>query len=351
MTAALADERFAGLRGPLEAFLATAAGASAAEITRAAPLTGGAIQENWHLSVTFTGGSMEGEQDLVLRTDSPSGVAVSLSRAQEFALLTTAASAGVTVPTPLWLCEDTTLLGRPFYLMRRVAGTAAGHLLVKEGSDAGDKPALAERLGEEMARIHAIRPPRPDLDFLGAPVDDPALALVERCRAHLSARDRARPALEWALRWCERHAPAPAPPVLVHLDFRTGNYMVDRGALTGVLDWEFADWGDAMSDLGWFCAKCWRFGRPDLEAGGLAERAALYRGYERVAGHPVDHERVLYWEVVAHARWAVIALQQGDRFLTDGEASLELALTGRVRPVELELELLRMTAPRRWSAA
>ena len=53
---------------------------------------------------------------------------------------------------------------------------------------------------------------------------------------------------------------------------------------------------------------------------------------------------------MAHIRWAVIALQQGERHLTGGEPSLELALTGR-RAAELEYEVLRMTAPERWSAA
>jgi len=42
---------------------------------------------------------------------------------------------------------------------------------------------------------------------------------------------------------------------------------------------------------------------------------------------------------MAHARWATIALQQNERFVAGGEASLDLALTGR-RIAELEYELL-----------
>src|SRR3546814_11208132 len=79
------------------------------------------------------------------------------------------------------------------------------------------------------------------------------------------------------LRWCELHAPQPQGPVLLHQDFRTGNYMVDRQGLTGILDWEFCDWGDPMSDLGWFCAACWRYAHPELEAGGIAPREAFYQ--------------------------------------------------------------------------
>jgi hypothetical protein len=47
---------------------------------------------------------------------------------------------------------------------------------------------------------------------------------------------------------------------------------------------------------------------------------------------------------MAHIRWAVIALQQGERHASGREFSLEHALTGRMA-AELELAVLRMTAP------
>ena len=350
MTVSPGEERLIAGKDRLESFLREAAGAEAVTVEAARPLTGGAIQENWLLSLSISGGLMAGCHDLVLRTDAPSGVAVSLTRAQEFRLLQAAREAGVTVPEPLWVCEEQAVIGTPFYVMRRVGGTAAGHLIVKDGGPGGDKAALAERLGQELARIHRIVPPRADLDFLERPEGNPALHAVETYRRHLDALGQARPALEWGLRWCEVMAPPAGETVLVHQDFRTGNYMVDDEDLTGVLDWEFCAWGEPMSDLGWFCAACWRFGRDDREAGGLADRAPFYRGYEKVSEREVDREAVAYWEVMAHIRWAVIALQQGERFLSGGEASLDLALTGR-RAAELEHQVLRLTTPARWSAA
>jgi aminoglycoside phosphotransferase (APT) family kinase protein len=96
-----------------------------------------------------------------------------------------------------------------------------------------------------------------------------------------------------------------------------------------------------MSDIGWFCAKCWRFGAVEREAGGIAARAPFYRGYEAASGRRIDHAAVHYWEVAAHVRWAAIALQQAARHLSGQERSLELALTGRIVP-ELELEILNL---------
>jgi aminoglycoside phosphotransferase (APT) family kinase protein len=338
----------------LEAWLAEAAQAERVEIREAAPLSGGAIQENWRLDAVFHGGPSEGRRELVLRTDAASSVATSHSRPQEFALLQAAAGAGVTVPEPLWCCADRAVLGRAFYVMARAPGVALGPKVVKDESLGGDREALAERLGRELARIHSIRPPRPDLAFLplpeGAAAERPALADIALYRRYLDALGQPRPALEWGLAWAERQAPRATELVLLHRDFRTGNYLVDAAGLTAILDWEFAGWGDPMCDLGWFTARCWRFGRPDREAGGIGSRAAFYRGYRAESGRAIDEAAVAYWEVLAHIRWAVIALLQGHRHWSGQEASLELALTGRMA-AELELAVLSMTAPETWRTA
>jgi aminoglycoside phosphotransferase (APT) family kinase protein len=115
--------------------------------------------------------------------------------------------------------------------------------------------------------------------------------------------------------------------------------MVRDGRLTAILDWEFAGWSDPMEDLGWFCARSWRFGRFEREAGGIADRADLYAGYEEASGRRVDEARVAYWEAAAYLRWATIAVQQCRRHTSGREPSLELALTGRMLP-EIEHDLL-----------
>jgi aminoglycoside phosphotransferase (APT) family kinase protein len=329
-------------------FLMGATGASSVSIVKAEPLRGGAIQENWALDIDISDGPHRSRQALVLRTDARSRVAVSHGRAQEFALLKAASAAGVTVPEPLWLCTDPTVLGRDFYLMRRLPGTAAGHRIVRDTTLGGPREALAERLGQELARIHAITPasigalaPGFSFDFLALPKASYAIDSVQRYRGHLDELDIARPALEWGLRWLELNAPPPGEVTLVHQDFRTGNYLIDERGLVAILDWEFCAWGNPLSDVGWFCARCWRFGAADQEAGGIASREPFYHGYEAASGRTVDRRAVHYWEAMAHVRWAVIALQQAARHLSGAEPSLELALTGRILP-ELELEILNL---------
>lgn len=330
------------LHPSLEAFIARCAGATSARLLDSRLLSGGAIQENWLLDVDILDGPMAGVLHSVLRCDSPSVVSASHGRAQEFALLQAVFDAGVSVPEPLWLCTDKKVLERPFFIMRRVAGTAAAHLLTKNDDLGGDRTALAERLGQELARIHSIRPPRLTLEFLPRYDEAPAIYLIKRLRQALDRHTTPHPVLEWGLRWLERHAPARRELRLCHRDYRTGNYMVDETGLTGILDWEFAGWSDPLEDIGWFCAKCWRFNRSDREAGGIGQREDFYRGYERESGKPIDRDQVRYWEVMAHVNWAMIAIQQAQRHSSGEEQSLLLALTGHIVP-ELEWQILNMT--------
>ena len=307
-------------------------------IDRAELLSGGAIQQNWLLLGTADGDPFA----WVLRTDAVSSLHMSHSRAQEFALLRVAEAAGVRVAKPRAVCEDRSIIGTPFFIADRVPGTALASRVVRDFELGGDRAKLGGLLGVELARIHAIRPPQSELQFLAFPRRTAALDAIAAHRTTLDQLKVARPVLEWGLRWLERNAPATSELVLCHRDFRTGNYMLDERGISAILDWEFAGWGDAAEDLGWFCASCWRFGRDDLEAGGVASRADFYKGYEREAGTTIDPAAVHYWEVAAHVRWAVIALLQADRHLRGVETSLELALTSHLVP-KLEYNILTLT--------
>lgn len=328
-------------RAALAQFLAGSGAAEAVEITALSPLRGGAIQENWAVDARFSDGPFAGDQRLVLRMAAPTGVAASLGRIEEFALLRAAFAAGVTVPEPLFASGDPAIFGRPFFIMRRVEGIAAAHRITRDRALDPALPAIAERLGRELARIHSIRPPRPDLAFLPPYAEVGPAQQTAAFRAYLDRHTAPRPVLEWGIRWLETHSPSITEPVLCHHDFRTGNYMLEGTSLTGILDWEFAGWGDPHEDIGWFCSKGWRFARLDREAGGIAERGPFYAGYEGGSGRSIDPERVFFWELLASVRWAIIALQQSDRYMIAGERNLDAALTGR-RASECELEILML---------
>ena len=239
-------------------------------------------------------------------------------------------------PKPLFLCEDEAVIGQPFFIMEKLPGVAAGHKVVRLNLD---RPALARELAQAAARIHAIRPPLRELPFLKTYL---ARDVIAACRAYLDTLDEPHPVLEWGLRWCERRVPAQEETTFVHRDFRTGNYLVHDGKLAGLLDWEFAALGNPLEDIGWICAKCWCFRHEHHIVGGVADLDDFIPAYEAASGRAVPRDALRYWQVMAHIRWAIIALQQARRHLSGVEPSLELALTGKI-VAELEWEVLVLT--------
>ena len=279
----------------------------------------------------------------MLRTDAAARLAVSLDRVAEFRCIEAAHKAGVKVAEPIAVCGDAELIGAPFAIQALVAGTAQGRRIVRDPELRELRRCAGARASaRELARIHAIRPADGVLPFLPVPIGNPSRrAVVAELRAGLDRASEPRPALEYILVLARPHAPEPeghhARRTAISAPATTWS---SGGRLTAMLDWEFCHWGDPREDIGWFIARCWRFGNDDKVAGGIAKLALAARGLQRCCGHQkVTAPEMQYFEVLAAARWAAISLLQGDRFVKGGERSIELALTG-LMPPEMEFDAL-----------
>jgi aminoglycoside phosphotransferase (APT) family kinase protein len=332
---------FNELRPRLEAFFA-AQGPGAATVLAARQLTGGASRETWAVDVEFAGGPEAGRHALVLRRDMGGVIhEEALSREEEFRVLQAAYRAGVLMARPRWLCTDPAVLGAPFFLVDRLEGESVGRRVVREAGLAEGRRRLPRQMGEQLARIQAIDPAGAGLDFLPRPPPGhaPARAALDNSERQLRRLGEPHPALELALRWLHKHAPAAGAAVLVHGDFRVGNLMVGPEGLCGVFDWEFAHVGDPAEDLAWPCVRSWRFGQDHLRLGGVGSAEEFFAAYEAAGGRAVDQRAVAFWEVAGNFRWAVGCMVQADRHLSGQAPGVELASLGR-RTAEMELELL-----------
>ena len=347
-----ADDRATALQRALEAWLTGTLGVPVT-LGGLKPLVGGASQEAWAVDVEIAAGPEAGRHALVLRRDMGGALSSAvLPRDQEFAVLRAMHAAGLPVPRPYWFTPDLDGRGRAAFLMERVEGETVGRRIVRDPALAEARRLLPEQIGAALAAIHAVDPVAHGLGFLRAPApgQSAAAATLDRLEADLRAIDEPHPALELGLHWLretERRAPAPEPPVLVHGDYRVGNFVVGPEGLRYVLDWENAHLGDPHADLAWTCVRAWRFGMDHLPVGGVGEREPFYAAYERARGRPVDPERVFYWEVLGNLQWALGALGQARRHLSGLEPSIELASLGRIC-AEMELELLNLIA-QHWS--
>jgi aminoglycoside phosphotransferase (APT) family kinase protein len=334
------------LAGALTSRLRTLWGPAVA-VTEVRPMPGGASRESWDVRVR-TGrhglagdelagdelaGGLAGDGDterrlILLRDASGRDRTPQRNGAVEAAAMIAARAAGV--PVAELFDHGEGALGRAYLLMERLDGETIPRRLLRDDAYAAARPGLARRLGEVLARIHRIDPDQ----IPGLPHIDAFGQLTQLYDGFAEPR----PALEIGLRWLREHQPAPVADTLVHGDFRTGNLMVSRDGLAGVLDWELTHRGDPRQDLGWLCTKAWRFGSPH-PAGGFGSRDELMAGYAEGGGTPPDEQTQRWWELYGTVRWALLCRSQAERYLSGAEASVELAVLGR-RVCEQEFDVL-----------
>src|SRR5258708_4944979 len=293
--------------------------------------SGGASRQTWSFDALIDGHRHE----LILRRDPPSKNkgdrerSAALDRATEFRVLGAAWQAGVRAPEVLFELATEDGLGEA-YVMRRIGGTAIARKLLRDSPYAGARQKIAGQLGEILARIHAV-----DVRTLPPLAHREAADHIDSLRGLLDTLGQPQPVFELALSWLNRRKPQPAAaPVLVHGDYRTGNYLADETGVTAILDWEGAHLGDPIEDLGWACGKSWRFG-------GFGNREELWTAYERAGGDKVDSARAHWWEVFGTVRWGIICHTQAWKHLSGAQKSMELASIGR-RGVETEVDLLQL---------
>lgn len=337
------------LKKQIETYLTNRLGGEA-EVGKMFLLSGGACQENYWIDLEIQSGPEKGGYELVFRTDKGATIGQSLTKAEEYGISEMAYKAGVKTPKPYWLETGSEATGSPFYFMERIGGKANGRYIVKDSSLNGVRKELPKLLATNLAKIHSVHPDNAEDEklkqrlFLHSGSSEKTLAFdsVQVLRKELDQREERYPAMELILNWLEKKAPETDELVLVHGDFRTGNFMVSpEKGLEGIMDWEFAHWGDRHEDLTWLCLRDWRFGKQNKEAGGFADRDEFFSEYEKASGKKVDLQKILYWEVMGNLRWAIGCLQQAERHLSGADKGIELASIGR-RACEMEYEAMRL---------
>ncbi len=328
------------LRARVEAHL-QAATAGTASVASVVPLAGGACQDNFRVEAR----GIAGTGTLVLRSDALAALPGSIDRSRELAVIGAAVRAGVKTPRAHYPAHGLVRDGAHAYFLEWAEGEAIGRKVTKSPELAAARQCLPQELAEELAKIHGItRAAAPELAaeaVLGPPPADPVASALAFQRTRIDALRSPRLGIELVYRWLCDHAPTVTESVLLHGDFRTGNFLVTEAGLSAILDWEFARWGSRYEDLAWISMRDWRFGALALPVGGFSPRAPFYEAYRKHSGHAVDLALVHWYEVLSNLAWAVGSVAQAERYIYGGEEDLELLAIGR-RASEMEWEALRL---------
>lgn len=172
---------------------------------------------------------------------------------REYRVLSALSGTDVPVPRPLGLCEDTSVIGAPFYVMEYVAGR-----VLRTADDAADvDEARAGEICEELARtlaaIHTVDVEAVGLRDFGRPDGYLERQLRRWQRQWDSSKTRELPAYDTLVARLARHLPAGGRAALVHGDYRLDNALVrfdPEPRVAAVVDWEMSTLGDPLADLG-----------------------------------------------------------------------------------------------------
>ncbi|MCB1690188.1 MAG: phosphotransferase family protein [Halioglobus sp.] len=318
-------------------------------------LTAGASQETYRIIVEDAApvgdasGTGAGQRHLALRRSQPlaqadSGVGV-ISLATEARLFQLAGAADIPGPRIHYVLQEADGLGSGF-IMEWLVGETLGQRIVRAEELAGIRPHLARECGQILGRIHAL-----DWQAAGLagelPEVDPA-TLVDETWSHYRELNVPVPMIDYAWRWLRDNLPDASRKTLVHGDFRNGNLMVTPNGINAVLDWELAQIGDPVRDLGWLCVNSWRFGKDKLPVGGFGQIEDLLAGYKETSGIEVSPRELVFWQVFGSFWWAMVTLQMANAWRKGETPSLERPVIGR-RSSEAQMDCVNLLIPGQFS--
>jgi aminoglycoside phosphotransferase (APT) family kinase protein len=202
--------------------------------------------------------------------------------AREHKVISGLRTTAVPVPETITLCQDTEVIGAPFYVMEFVEGTPYRSRTELEALGPQRTAAIANSLVDTLVDLHAVVPDEVGLGDFGRP-EGFLERQLQRWKKQLdSSRSRE---IEGAGQLHERlakHLPDSGPPAIVHGDYRLDNVLVDdEDRITAVLDWEMSTLGDPLTDLALLVAYAER-GNANLEVVSNVSTAPGYPGTDEV---------------------------------------------------------------------
>lgn len=241
------------------------------------------------------------------------------------------AATDVPVPELLAWTDDRAVFERPFVVTSFVEGESPDLSQVERwpvwqanrerlGLEIIDRLAALQRVAWKGTGIEAVLGAGGDARERLAAVVGRALSGLEQVARRA---DAGIPIWRDLALWLVEHAPhVPEEDlVVVHGDYRFGNFIWQGTRIAAVIDWERAMLGPPMQDLGFLCMPLSRMRDPKIMGKALAFDSLAER-YEASAGRPVDVRQIqLYavlWQFLEGVNTARALLQERTPMLSSG---------------------------------
>ncbi|MGO9603065.1 MAG: phosphotransferase family protein [Candidatus Binataceae bacterium] len=175
---------------------------------------------------------------------------------REYRVLSRAWQAFKPAPRGMVYCEDTSIVGAPFFVMERRKGILIRMrqaLPPELPTDPESLRRLSEGFVDTLADLHAVDYKAIGLGEFGKPDGFLKRQITGWMSRWEKAKTREVPLMEKLGAWFLDNMPASPPPALIHNDFYLHNLMIDfanPGHVVGVFDWEMSTIGDPLVDFG-----------------------------------------------------------------------------------------------------
>ncbi len=197
-----------------------------------------------------------GNEEYVLRKP-PIGANIKSAHdmVREFNVLSALRKAGYQKsPEPVLLCEDESIVGAKFYLMRRVKGVILRNRVPKEMKiEPTTFCNLSKSSIDQLVQLHQLDIHSSGLDQLGKPEGYVQRQVDGWTKRYENSMTDEIVSLNETADWMKKNPPVSSSVAFIHNDYKYDNLVLDPTDLTqvlAVLDWEMATVGDPMMDLG-----------------------------------------------------------------------------------------------------
>jgi len=206
----------------------------------------------------------------VLRRQPP-GVLLKSAHAvdREFRVISALARVpGFPVPEPIALCEDASVLGSMFYVMRHVPGRIFWNCLMPDLTPP-ERAAVFDSVNETLARLHTVDYAALGLADFGKPGNYFSRQISRWSRQYELSRTQDIPEMESLITWLPAAVPADdGRSSIIHGDYSFHNILIHptEPTVMAVVDWELSTLGHPLGDLMYHAMEWYR--PPGVDARG-----------------------------------------------------------------------------------
>ena len=191
------------------------------------------------------------EKDLVIRRKPPGKLLKSAHAVdREYRVITALNQTDVPVPKTYTYCDDTNVIGTPFFVMDHVKGNIFWELLLPN-CDHNQRRSIYLSMNDTIAKLHNVDFNKVGLSDYGKHEEYMSRQIHRWTKQYKDSETQDIPEMNNLIAWLPKNLPDEQDTTIVHGDFRLDNMIFDKknNSVVAILDWELSTLGNPIADF------------------------------------------------------------------------------------------------------